>query len=101
MNLRPSGMKFKFGNAKSTSICITKFRFPRPDGGSLDMDIDVIDLDVPLLLGLRELISHRLLVDYLNNSINTQRFNWKTRLTDKHGHLYWELGSAEAFYSQA
>ena len=49
-SLRPSSVKFKFGNTVTKSLGIMKFRFPCPDGGSLDVDMYVIDLDVPLLL---------------------------------------------------
>ena len=63
--------------------------------------MDVIDLDIPLLLGLRELRDHQLLVDYLDNTLLNRRLGWKTRLTDKFGHLYWELSVQESFYSQS
>ena len=91
MTLRPSNLRFKFGNTVSSSLGIMKFRFPCPDGGSIDIDIDIIDLDVPLLLGLRELRSHRILVNYLNNTLQNQKFGWTTKLSDKFGHLYLSL----------
>ena len=70
--LRPSNLKFKFGNTVTDSMGIMKFRCPAPDGGSIDLDMDVIDLDIPLLLGLRELRDHQLLVDYLDNTLLSQ-----------------------------
>lgn len=73
--LRPSHLSFKFGNVITPSLGIMKFRFPCPTGGSLDIDINVVDLDVPLLLELRELRQHQLLVDYLNNTMKTDVFN--------------------------
>ena len=83
LSLRPIQLSFKFGNKITPSLGIMKFRFPSPDGGSTDIDMDVIKLDVPLLLGLRELREHRLLVEYLTNTLNNQRYGWKTKLRDK------------------
>lgn len=68
-----------------------KFRFPCPTGGSLYIDIDIVDVNVPLLLGLRELRKHQLLVVlvyYLENTMSNHKLNWKVRLEDLHGHLY-------------
>ena len=53
LSLRSCNLNFKFGNNVTPSLGIMKFRFPCPDGGSLDMDMDIIDIDVPLLVGLR------------------------------------------------
>ena len=97
--LRPSLMKFKFGNTQSLGIM--KFRFPCPHGGSIDVEMDFIDLDIPLLLGLRELRTQRLLVDFLSNTLSCKHQGWSTRLCEKYGHLYWDLLSMESFYSTA
>ena len=94
-------MKFKFGDEVTDSLGIMKFRFPCPNGGSLDIDMDVINLDVPLLLGLRELRSHRLLVNYLDNTLQSKNLGWTSKLEDKYGHLYWDLLATESFYSKA
>ena len=94
-------MNFKFGNTVTPSLGVMKFRFPCPNGGSLDIDMDIIDLDVPLLLGLRELREHRLLVDYLSNALESKRLGWTAKLVDKHGHLYWDLLVSESFYSRS
>lgn len=51
----PSKINFNFGNVVSLSRGVMRFRLPCPDCGSLEMDIDIVDLDIPLLLGLREL----------------------------------------------
>lgn len=98
--LRPSQMSFKFGDFITPSKGLLKFRLPCPDGVSLDMDIDVVDLDVPLLLGLRELRHHKILVDYLSNTMENRYLGWKVKLNDKFGHLYWDLSQSESCYSR-
>ena len=99
--LRPSDFNFKFGNTVTSSLGIVTFRFPCPYGGSIDMYMGVTNLDVPLLLCLRELRSHLVLVDYLKNTLHSRLYGWTTKLEDKFGHLYWNLLTSESFYTQA
>lgn len=49
-------MRFKFGDTITPSCGIMKFRFPCPSGGSIDLYIAVVELDVPFLLDLRNFI---------------------------------------------
>lgn len=42
--VRPSQMRFKFGDMISNSMGIMKFRLPCPNGGSIDIDIDIFDI---------------------------------------------------------
>lgn len=99
--VRQSSLNFKFGDMVTRSLGKMKFRFPCSNGGSLDMDIDIVDLDVPLLLGLRELRCHRLRLDYLSNTLENKQLRWRVNLQDKYGHLYWNLQYYESFYTRA
>lgn len=81
--LLTSKMNFKFGNVVSPIRCAMPFRFPSPDGGSLEMDIDIFDLDIPLSLGLRQLLLHMLLVNYLSNKMTCEQLDWIVNLNDK------------------
>ena len=100
-DIRPKVMKLKFGNTINPSQGTMKFRFPCPSGCSIDVYIYVVDLDVPLLLDLRELWRYKLLIDYLTNSIESKDLGWKVRLRYKFGHIYWDLAHSQSFYSGA
>ena len=52
-SIRQTDISLKFGNYVVKSLGIMKFRFTVPTGRSIEIEMDVIDLDVPLLLGLR------------------------------------------------
>lgn len=99
--VRPSSMRFRFGDMMDQSIGIMKFRFPCPHGGSIDIDIDIVDIDIPLLLGLLELRHHKLLVNYFTNTLENKSLLWTAPLFNKYGHLYWTFDTCESFYSRA
>ena len=48
-------MSFRFGEVTHQSLGTLEIRMPAPETGFNAFKIDVIDLDVPMLIGLREL----------------------------------------------
>ena len=79
--LTPSVTKFKFGDHVSPSLGRLQVRIPTPNqSGNVSFTMDVVDLDVPMLLGLRELRAASLLVDYLDNRLICKNDNWSCLL---------------------
>lgn len=88
-------MRFKFG--KTVSIGLVSFGFSCPNCGNLGLDIDVVDLDVLLLLGLREIRSHRLFVEFSNNPVESNQLGWNAPIHDKNDHLFWVMAESSHF----
>ena len=93
-------MRFKFGNHITPSLGFMKVRLPCPGASFIQIEIDVVDLDVPMLLGLRELRQNQLLVDYLDKKIINKKIDWKMDLRDKHGHMYWSWDVYDSFFTK-
>lgn len=71
------------------------------EGGSLELYIEIVYLDVPFLLTLREFRSNRLFVDYLSSPLHKRNLGWSVKLRNKNGQFYWDIGSFAYFYSRA
>lgn len=80
-------MRFTFSDMVVHSG-IMKFRFPSTQGGCIYIDIDIVNIDIPLLLWLRELHQHKLLVYYILNTFENKDQLWTTSLHDMYGHLF-------------
>lgn len=99
--LRARKMQFKFGNAVKPSLAVMKCRLPCPYGGRLDLDNDLVDLDIPMLLGLLELRRHSLFIDYLADTIENKDLEWRVLLVGKYVHHYWAILWTESIYTRA
>ena len=77
-------------------------RIPTPNqSGNVSVTMDVVYLDVPMLLRLRERRASSLLVDYLDNRLICKNDNWSVPLHDKKGHLYWSTDTISSYFSRA
>lgn len=77
-------------------------RVPTPHpSANMSLSIDVVDLNVPMLLGLRELRREGLIVDYLDSELRNKRLHWSVPLLDKRGHLYLEKDSPVSYFLRA
>jgi hypothetical protein len=66
--LKPSRRSFRFGNSLRESLGTVKLPLPTPDG-IFSLQLDVVDLDVPLLIGLDTLDKLQAYVNNVNNSL--------------------------------
>ena len=72
-----------------------EIRIPAPDGSYIAFEVDVMNADVPLFLGLDLLDREQLVADNLENVLDSRRHGWKLPLTTTNRHLYltWQLRS--------
>lgn len=84
---KKSRCAFKFGNHIYPSLGTLNIRIPVPQNGFLDCQVDVVQGDVPFLIGLGFLDSEKLVADNIDNVLRSKEYNWKIPLSRKHGHM--------------
>lgn len=91
--LLPSPYSYKFGDGVRTSMGMLQVRLHIQQGFFLSFWIDVVDADIPLLLGLDLLDEHKLVADNVDNVLISKVGGWRVPITDAHGHLFvrWDL----------
>lgn len=84
---------FKFGNTHAKSLGRARFLIPLETGKYIDATLDVVDLGVPLFIGLDRLDIHKLYVDNVDNMLVCKDPAWSGKLKRKNGNLYyvWEF----------
>lgn len=87
MKLRPSNSTFRFGDGTHPSLGRIPIRIPTPNAGYLNIDVDVVRPDVPLLIGLDLLDDEKLIVNNVDNIMESRIHGWKMPITRQHGHL--------------
>ena len=100
MKLRPSMKAFRFGDGVFNSLGTIHIRIPTPDGSFLFLDIDVVQANVPMLVGLDILDRYYLVPDNVENLLVNKKANWKMPITRKFGHLYLEWDFSEVLYTK-
>jgi hypothetical protein len=66
LELKISARQYKFGDDVRQSIGLMQIQIPTPDS-VLNISVDVVDMDVPLLIGLDVLVRYRLQVLTIDN----------------------------------
>lgn len=69
------------------------------DGYYLNFWIDVVDADVPLLIGLELLDKHELVVDNVDNLLVSKLGGWTIPIFRTHGHLFIKWDAKEVMYT--
>ena len=100
-SLRPSLMTFIFGDGSCASLGELRIRIPLPNGSFLPLSIDVVDADIPCLLGLDLLDREGLVADNVENVLDSRRDHWKMPITRKHGHMFVEWGRQDIRFTKA
>lgn len=90
--LGPSCYSFKFGDLIETSLGRMEIRVPTPQSSFLPIFVDVVDADVPLLIGLDILDQEKLVPDNVENVLLSKDRGWKLPITRFQGHMFlkWE-----------
>lgn len=89
--LRPQYVRFTFGQQVTQSVGIVTVRLLQYDHSDITLKIHVVDLDIPLIIGLDILTYHSLLVNYVENSLEFRNLNSRP-LIYKRGHVFeWDV----------
>lgn len=90
-----SPVAFKFGDGCFPSIGKISIRIPTPGQSFIHMYLDIVQPDVPMLLGLDVLDKEKLIVDNVENAVYSKKFKWSIPVTRKEGHLFltWKFAS--------
>ena len=91
---------FKFGNSFHKSYGIVEIRIPIPSNFYLPILSDVVNADIPLLIGLDFLDKAKIYVNNLTNKLICPSQNWSLKLERKFGHLLLEWDIKEIFFTR-
>jgi hypothetical protein len=96
----PSMTAFRFGDGTFKSLGLIPVRIPTPDGKFINIEMDVVKADVPMLIGLEVLDRESLIPDNVENKLRSKENGWNLPITRKHGHLYLEWDFPEILFSK-
>jgi hypothetical protein len=96
--LKESARAFRFEDTRRKSIGTLKLPFPTPAGIS-DMSLDVVDLDIPVLLGLDTLDSMKAYLNTVENELVGP--DWTLPLLLKAGHVYLPVPALQYHFSRS
>ena len=86
--LKHSGKRFRFGARSHASLGTTSIRFPISEAPFyVQYTTDVIELDVPMFIGLEVLTAHCVLIDAEALQSHSEH-GWSAELVNKRGHLF-------------
>jgi hypothetical protein len=88
--LAESRTVFRFGVGVSKSRGILHMRIPTSNESFMLVAVDVVDADIPFLVGLDILDLFQLNVDTVPNQLRAPKAGWSIRLVRKIGHIYLE-----------
>ena len=86
---------YKFGINRQKSLGSIVIRIPTPDTSMMIIKTDVVNADVPFLLGLDNLDKFGLYLDTVKNKLVCPRLDWSMELIRKLGHVYLEWKSSD------
>lgn len=95
-----SNVQFKFGDHIAPGIGKIRIKIPITSGTHLHLEIDVVDLDIPLILGLDVLRNDKLLVNYIDNTIYFCNHAVRRPIVHKLGHVFLEWNEQEILFSK-
>lgn len=88
-------VQFRFGEQVASRIGKVNIKIPINDNNHLSLMIYVVDLDIPLVIGLDVLRGHRLLVNYIENTIYFCDHKIYRPIKQKMGHVFLEWNEHE------
>jgi hypothetical protein len=89
-------VRFRFGKQLFSSLGSFMVRVPM-HRLFVSHSLEVVDVNVPMLLGMEFIDKHRLIIDVTRNLLVHQSTNSSQPLSRKHGHVYIELDSDMLF----
>lgn len=94
-----TAIKFKFGEQVAKSIGKIQIKFRIDQHNHLDLMIDVVHVDIPLIIGLDILRSRKLLVNYVHNTLIYCNEKVNRPITFKYGHVFVEWDQSEILFT--
>ena len=88
LKLSKSFYSFRFGDTRYMSLGRMTIRIPTPDESFLEFTVDVVEPDVPLLIGIDVLDKHSLVADNVKNVLEDRTNGWTLPIIRKQGHMY-------------
>jgi len=88
--LLPSKEGFRFGKGSTKSMGILEMRIPIPNKQFIQASVNVVDTQIPFLVGLDMLDEFGIMVDNVDNVLHCKKENWKAPLVRKFGHIFYE-----------
>jgi len=98
---KQSKFAFRFGNEVFASLGTIPVRIPTPDGSFLGLDMDVVEANIPMLVGLDVLDREKLVADNVQNKLVAKHRGWSLPITRKLGHMYVEWDFSSALYTKS
>lgn len=95
----PLKSDFRFGVHKHKSLGLIENRIPVSNSHYIPREVDVIDIDVPFLLGLDVLMKYGMVIDTDKLRIRSNLEGWDIPLVRKRGHLFLEWEACFLFSS--
>lgn len=78
-----------------------EFRLALPfNKGYLPIQADIVDADVPLLIGLDYLDREKLLADNISNQLICKKQGWKLPITRRNGHMFLEWDTKTILFTK-
>lgn len=95
-----STSRFKFGKQLAQSIGSIRVELPVEKSTHISVTVDVIQMDIPLIIGLDILRPCKLSVNYVDNTLHYCNEGVTQPLTYKHGHVFYEWDTSEMFFTR-
>lgn len=85
---------FSFGTHRHKSEGYLEVRIPVQDSGFICIRASVVEVNVPLLLGLENMMHYKMVLDVDEKTLHSKLQGWKLDLRIEYGHLYleWHAG---------
>ncbi|CDF36767.1 unnamed protein product [Chondrus crispus] len=83
---------FSFGTHKHLGLGLLTVRVPIAPTHFISLSVEVVDTNVPFLLGLDNMEKYKMVVDTDKGMLSSKLEGWQIRLRKKLGHLYYEWG---------
>ena len=86
---------FSFGTHRHKAEGYLDVRIPVHDSGFICIRASVVEVNVPLLLGLENMMHYKMVLDVDEKTLYSKLQGWKLDLRIKYGHLYleWDVGT--------
>lgn len=88
--LRGNFLTFTFGSKKHSGLAYIKITIPVFDFSSLALNAHIVNIDVPLVLGLDILTRARIILNFSDDTVRSKTDNWQMPLIRKNGHVLME-----------
>jgi hypothetical protein len=97
-NPRRSPHSFRFGSDVQRSLGTIPIRIPTANGAYLPAEVDVVNIDIPFLLGQEFLKKESLYADTVDDTLVCKSSKWQVPLEHKFGHIHYDWSETPILY---